>query len=646
MNQVFLTDVEIQKIKSDMWAANKGKVSDEQILYDIEIVKAMELKLKKDNLIKEGPTIEKLLEFIFVYLESNIAVDIYAKFSIIFGDTQVGKRGAALEYAIRCLIEGKQCVIVADNFCMQKISFIVTLTCAVAEYNKQYNENENSVGNANYTIDNIMYIETKFNTNKWVQKMNNTKNKVITICLLNSSSLIKIRQGIDDSPRESFSFVFDEADVGTIKDISNKEVSARTMIIQELVKRDGVSNLFVTATPLSFIRAYQLDIKIIGKDVHMITRDDTYITQHKNAKFIDIDEMIEDDNTISYENIKILIETKAKSYMMKFAKIKTVLITTTDKIEKQNEIGKKLNRDFDDSFTVIVNDGDIDIWFNKINKINKRKKMNIKGSVSDGLMVVYNELRKLYIKTGIKNRYNINVIGGKMLKRGASCRTELSKKPKSFREMIICTNQIYTLKSNEVLIDNDYQSATRWHGWYPKDRNNKQPKTVLMTNSIVLDIVKTHHNNMVAQIEAFHENPYKDIRETAVALPEELGDKKICSSSKIRVQKKIKFEGEYYLTKESMNVSKEAYEAQNVQDVGLENKSPGEVGSMTRKIYDILFENKSWMCVKDVHAFADDWFISKSTTPLNTISTMLINLLKSNHIKREKKSGIYCYKCC
>jgi len=639
MEQIFLTKAEIEKIEDDLWENNKGKVPDSKILYDIEQVKRAELKIKRNRANCDGPSLLKMYAFMINMIAATIKVDMDAKYSLVYGDCQTGKRGEILGHAIRSLQAGKQVVIVTDNFTIQKQTFVDSLLKGVSAYNRRHNDNMDCFGESRYGLEHIVYSPKKFSVDEWKDKMQD--NKLITVCILNVSPLSEIYQGIRESQTQEFSIIFDEADVGTIKDANTDKIVQRREIVQNIMGRGNVCSLFVTATWLSMIKAVHKSVTLYGRNINSINPNNSFITStHPNFSSVNIDDRMEKDGSLSFEQIDDIITSpnSLRTHKWRCGEVKAVVVNICIKVEVQNNLVKYLADRHKNAYFVVVNDGCVTVHMNIMNENEERIIKKIDGSVSDGINTVRTDWVNCYEKSGKRTGRYLIVVGGKMLGRSASCRSELVKKPKHCYDMLICNNEIY-VATKDAPIDNIHQGSSRHQGFYPYTKKHKQPKTRLFASTRVLDVAKTHHNAIMDQIENFKNDEYVDIKISATDIPLELGKMKVCSKSKIKNQKNYVKGGKCYLTPESRD--------RVVVDSGdvLKDKIILKPDTLAKKVYDILKDNKDcWMSCREITDFHNEWGIN-STNPINSIATELLHMFKGGLLNRENNThGVYVYK--
>jgi len=574
---IVLSSEEIQEIEEHLWQ-QKGKVSDEQIIYEIDNYKRRVLQVKRQEAKNSGPTLDKLYDYILDFVGSDIVISdkcVDPKFSLIYGDCQTGKRGEILGHAIRSLKQKKQVIIVTDNFKVQKIPIIDSIQNGIASFNKMYNSN-NNVAESRFSLSDVMYVNGSLYSDDWKDKAQTTN--FITVCMMNSIQLSTVNTIIKESQTDNFNVIFDEADVGTVDDIYNRERAQRVVLTQNIMARDNVNTLFVTATWLSILAAVQKNVKLIGKNIHSIKQNKFIITtEHKNAKKFEIDEYLEEDGSLGFKSLGSLVG-KFTHYPWAGGNVRAGVISTSKFQKDHKDTQEYLSSNFK-CFCVVVNNGSSKIFYPKFN--NKRKKeIEVNGSVSDSLNIIKTYWLNKCKKNGKKYDINLFVIGGNMIERAQSCRSELEEKPKNCFDMLICTNQVFT--TNNKQIDNTVQGGKRWQGFYPFDENHKQPTTKIFATKKVLGVIYNHHKDVMTQIENFKENPYADIKVSVSAFSEEIGECKVCSNTKIRKQNNLKVDGEWYLTKESADIAKA-----NVQDSGEEC---GEVEPRGRMDASVIIE--------------------------------------------------------
>ena len=636
LNDIVLTEDEVNRIESDMWKYNRGKLSDAKIRYDIELCKQSIIDHKIREAQRNGPTLEKLYDFILDKLNSKIILEQnpHPKYSLVYLDCQSGKRTEILGHAVRCLKNGNQVIIITDNFNSHKVPLIDTIKNLVALYNDNYN--------SRFSIEDIMYVTNKFSIDTWETKMQTQK--LITVCILNITPLKKIYKGIINQSCETFRIIVDEADVGTIKDVNNSKPVQRTDTIQRIMMNIRVCTVFVTATPISFIKAKQDYVKLYGKDMHMIESNDMFITAASD-NFITqlIDERLKD-GKLNYNNIKDIIDNETIDYNWRYGTATVVLITVSKTVEDHKSIKTALKEDYPRGYVLVVNESEIKVYYPS----NESKQFT---NVSDGMNGVREDWEKSYESTGIRSNRYVFIVGYNMLARSVSHRSELRVKPKHCWDMLICNNQIYVAsnKDQKKVVDTCYQGATRTYGYYPYTDEFKQPQAKLFSTRNVIDIVKNHHNDVIGQIKVFNENEYEDIRITAAPVSQALGKNRISSKSKIPHDKNYKYRGQYFVTDLSMERAKtnqqeggEEPEQVVTEAEGNEISQLGE-GTLAKRIYDVLFETKCWMTCKEVEYFYNDWKIG-SKNVVNSIAKELFSLFNNGYIQRRKNTrGVYIY---
>jgi hypothetical protein len=504
--------------------------------------------IKQYNLsnVSKISNVSKTLEIVI----SPVRININSKLSVVYGRVQSGKRDCIFQFAIDCINGNRNCVIFTNNIRGDAMLMKESLT--------------NILGKHDSAVHVSMITTGPKSVNDLFNKM--TFNRQIVIALFNHSSIKKIKKIADDLHKEHIytSFIFDEGDTYTNGDT----VVSRRVECEKIVKK--YKCVFVTATPKSLL--FEID-GIKCENVYKIPIPENYvgyedlnvyeINNNKDFSYISqfFDNYNEGPNSPNDpKNPKdprdptsppgpLLSVHTFKNKKTNTNKIIGIFINTDRKVKEQKKIATECCEKYPDSFVVVNNGSQIQIYKNGKHDRNSNK----------SLPSTLYDIQQEWPSDGVI-RY-LFLIGSEKISRCTPIRAELPEKPTNCNEMLLITNMFYLPRT---LYECNLVQQIRLVGIYPNPNNSQdsqRPQLNLYTTKEINNKLSLYNSGIDKILDKYYQHSDKTKDNKKDNNKEE--DKKLCTNTIIdpipkqeyvkcyKSHKAKRDNGLCYLTKES-----------------------------------------------------------------------------------------------
>lgn len=555
---------------------------------------------------------------------------------IILGGVQMGKTEYIRKVAEYITLHTDYNVnIILDNFNVQKNSFLERFKRDMDYYASKFNLKESeSVSKLS------KYMYNSFIDNDGTN-VNGSKIRV-SIC-----NIKPLRELQNANQWSNYIILADESDVTAVNSI--KERTERGKCVNELMLDDGCKgSVRVSATIYAHLIC-ESTVPVLCKNILFFSIPRDYI-DYKKSEVCNI-KPLENGlsfhlpresvfNTVQKRTLRRIIN-KRITYLRSIDQIPVFLFLISRNVKQQTHLKKVLERSKgfgSKMITILINNGKIKVNHKKIQSIITANK----DITLQGVMTLIQKLDDIKERT-------VSIIGGAMIGRGQSPRSEVSNF-KSYKDILFAQTS-FVCTSNTTCVDSIVQNMGRVFGLFPKWKDEITDR--LDSNFPKLEIYTSQNeannfysimdwNQKCIEFITDPKNANKVVREHLKPIDtteffdvENSRDKLRKMSSKAPPYKRDG--NELYPTEESFV---------NGRDTEIRNNNfVIKEGTIVHKILEFLKDNNSYT-VKEIYNSNSNWNISEnSKTPMNTISSRVIELFEAGKLSRRKNNNnIYEYK--